>query len=72
MFMICCSVNMAIRDKHLRLDQAKIDKARRLLRTKTEQDTVDRALDLVIAEAPILRAHARVKAVGGFADVFGR
>jgi hypothetical protein len=57
--------------QHLRLDQRKIDAAKRLLRAKTERETIERALDLVLAEAPILRAHARVKAVGGFVDVFG-
>ena len=65
------SVNMAIRHKHLKLDQTKIDKARRLLDVSTEQETVDRALDLVIAEDAILRAHRKVKGVGGMVDVFG-
>jgi hypothetical protein len=65
------SVNVAIRHKHLKLDQTKIDKARRLLDVSTEQETVDRALDLVIAEDAILRAHRKVKGVGGVVDVFG-
>jgi len=72
MFTIPCSVNMAIRHKHLKLEQSKIDRARRLLRARTEQETVERALELVLAEAPILRAHRRVRGVGGFVDVFGR
>jgi len=45
---------MAIRHKHLKLDQTKIDTARRLLGLSTEQETVEAALDLVIAEEPIL------------------
>jgi len=61
---------MAIRHKHLKLDQRKIDKARRLFGLKTEQETVERALDLVIAEEPILRAHRKVRGTGGVADVF--
>jgi hypothetical protein len=32
--------------------------------------TIERALDLVLGEEPILKAHRRVKAVGGFEDVF--
>lgn len=54
-----------IRHKHLKLDQSKIDRAKRLLGAKTEQETIDRALDLVLAEVPILRVHKRVKNVGG-------
>ena len=69
MFTNCYVVNMAIRHKHLKLDQRKIDKARRMLGTKTEQETLDRALDMVLAEARILR---RGKAMGGFEDVFWR
>lgn len=72
MFMIGCFVNMAKRHKHLKLEQTKIDRARRLLRAKTEQETVERALDILLGEEPILRAHRRVKGVGGFVDVFGR
>jgi len=64
-------VNMALAHKHLKLDQAKIDKARRLLGVRTEQETVERALELVVAEEPILRAHRRVKGVGGVVEVFG-
>jgi len=36
--------------KHFRLDTAKIKRAQRLLRTGTETETIDRALDEVIAE----------------------
>jgi hypothetical protein len=63
-------MNMAIRDKHLRLDQTKIDRARRVLRVRTEQEAIERALDLVIAEEPIIAAHRAVKGKGGITDVF--
>ncbi|MBI4517162.1 MAG: hypothetical protein HY699_15255 [Deltaproteobacteria bacterium] len=55
----------------VRLSQTKIDRARRILRTKTQRETVERALDLVLAEEAIVRPHRRVKAVGGFTDIFG-
>ena len=71
MFTKWYSVNMAIRHKHLKLDQRKLDRARRLIRAKTEQETVERALDVLLGEEPILRAHRRVKGVGGIVDVFG-
>ena len=63
---------MAIRHKHLKLDQGKIDRARRVLATKTEQETLDRALDMVLAEDRIVRVLRRGRAIGGFEDVFGR
>jgi ribosomal protein S4 len=39
-----------IAHKHFRLDTAKIKRAQRLLKTGTETETLDRALDVVIAE----------------------
>lgn len=66
------SVNMAIRHKHLKIDQGKIDRARKILGARTEQETVERALDLAIAEEPILRAHRKIRATGRIDDVFGR
>ena len=69
MFMVTSSVNM-IKHKHLKLDQSKIDRAKKLLGAKTEQETIERALDLVLGEEPILRVHRRLKAVGGFEDAF--
>lgn len=36
--------------KHFRLNPLKIKRAQRLLRAKTETETIDRALDFVIAE----------------------
>jgi len=65
-------VNMDIRHKHLKLNQRKIDQARRALGTKTEQETLERALDMVLAEERIVRVLRRGKAIGGFADVFRR
>jgi hypothetical protein len=72
MFTAWYSVNMAIRHKHLKLNQRKIDQARRALGTKTEQETLDRALDMVLAEQRIVRILRRGKAIGGFEDVFRR
>jgi hypothetical protein len=56
------------RHKHLKLDQSKIDRAKKLLGAKAEQETIERALDLVLGEESILKVHRRVKAVGGFED----
>ena len=69
MYTIRSVVNMT-KHKHLKLDQSKIDRAKKLLGAKTEQETIERALDLVLAEASIVNAHRRVAAVGGFEDPF--
>lgn len=69
MFTLRLSMNM-VRHKHLKLDQSKIDRAKKLLGAATEQETIERALDLVLAEAPILQAHKRARGVGGVEDVF--
>jgi hypothetical protein len=63
---------MSIRHKHLKIDQRKLDRAKRILRLTTEQETIDRALDAVLAEEEILRAHRKARGVGGFVDAFGR
>ena len=47
---------IAVRHKHVQLDQRKLDRARRILGTRTETETLDRALDLVVTEADIDRA----------------
>jgi hypothetical protein len=43
-----CMSPTAIKDKHLKLDQKKIDRARRLLGVRTETEAIHRALDSVI------------------------
>jgi hypothetical protein len=72
MFMLWGFVNMTIRHKHLKLEQNKLDRAKRLLKAKTEQETVERALDALLGEEPILRAHKKLRSIGGFVDIFGR
>ena len=68
-FTIGLFVNMT-KHKHLKLDQSKIDRAKKLLGAKTEQETIERALDLVLQEETILAAHRRVNAAGGFEAIF--
>jgi hypothetical protein len=52
---------VALRHKHVQLDQGKLDRARRALGTRTETETLDRALDLVVSEADIDRALRRAR-----------
>lgn len=46
---------IGVRHKHVQLDQRKLDRARRVLGTRTETETLDRALDLVVTEADLDR-----------------
>jgi hypothetical protein len=48
------------RHKYVRIDQAKLDRARKILQAKTDSETLDRALSLVVAEDTIDAALQRV------------
>jgi len=49
------------RDKHLKLDQGKIDFAKRYFGVTSEQEAIDRALDLLMQEDRIARRLKRLK-----------
>ncbi len=62
--------------KHFRLDRAKIKRAQKVLKARTETETIERALDAVISEAEkdrlvweaterFLRSGAKIKDVLG-------
>ncbi len=63
-------VNMAIRHKHLKLEQTKLTRAKKLIGAKTEQETVERALDILLDEEPILRSLRSARGIGGVEDLF--
>ena len=46
----------ALKHKHLKLDQKKIDFAKRYFGVQSEQEAIDRALSLLIEEKEILAA----------------
>jgi hypothetical protein len=63
--------------KHFRLDAAKIRRAQRVLNARTETETIERALDAVIAEHTrnemVRRANERFfESALEIADVFGK
>ena len=73
------SVTGARTHKHFQLDTMKIKRAQKALRAKTETETIERALDLAIAEeknnrlaheanARFLRSGAKIKDVYGALD----
>jgi hypothetical protein len=56
--------------KNLRLTQAKIDRARRILGTKTETETIEQALDLVALRKELADGIRRIAGTGGVRNVF--
>ena len=51
----------AMKYKHLKLDQKKIDFAKRYFGVKTEQEAIDRALSLLMEEEQIVKAMKPLK-----------
>ena len=58
------------RNKHLKIDQNKLDRAKRVLKLPTEQATIDRALDAILVDESIVRAHRRLRGLGGVVAAF--
>jgi hypothetical protein len=56
--------------KNLRLTQAKIDRAKRILGTTTETETIEQALDLIAFRQDVLEGIDRIAGKGGIRDVF--
>jgi hypothetical protein len=52
----------ALRHKHVRINQSKLDKARKVLEARTDTEALDRALSLVVSEAEI---EAELRRIGG-------
>jgi hypothetical protein len=60
-----------MRHKHVRIDQAKLRKARRVLQAKTDTETLDRALSLVVDEDEINATLRRVRGRTKLVKIFG-
>jgi hypothetical protein len=63
-----------VRRKNYRIDVAKLERTRKILGTRTETDTIHRALDLVADEAALTEALRRFvhKARGRIEDIDAR
>jgi hypothetical protein len=59
-----------LRRKHVRIDLAKLQKARRLLHAATDTETLDRALPLVVSEGELDEAPRRIGGKGSVKKVF--
>ena len=60
----------SLRHKHVQLDQGKPNRARQILRAKTETEALERALDIVVSEAEIDTALKKVRGKGRIRKVF--
>jgi hypothetical protein len=60
----------ALRHKHIRIDQAKLEKARRLLDARTDTEALDRALSLVVTEGEIDAALRGIRGKGRLKKAF--
>jgi hypothetical protein len=54
---------MTIKHKHLKLDQRKIDFARRYFGASSDQEAIDRALGLLVEEERIVRTLRPLRGV---------
>ena len=53
----------ALKHKHLKLDQRKIDFAKRYFGVKSEQEAIDRALSLLMEEERLVKALKPLKGI---------
>ena len=63
-------MKQAIKRKNFYLDEIKIKEAQKILETKTETETIDRALDLVLFRKEILNSLKKVKGKGGVESIY--
>lgn len=62
-----------LRYKHLKLDQEKVDKAKKIFRAKTETEAMDRALENVIErDQELLRRRRLMKRILELRKSFGK
>jgi hypothetical protein len=59
-----------LRHKHVRIDQEKLEKARRLLDAATDTEALDRALTLVVSEGEIDETLRKIGGRGSLKKVF--
>lgn len=60
-----------VRHKHVRLNQRKLDRVKSVLKTATETEALDKAMDFVLAEEEILKMLRRIKGKGRIERVLG-
>jgi hypothetical protein len=63
--------NLKVR-KNMDMDAAKLATAQKVLGTRTETETIDEALNLVLFQHEVAGAISRLAELGGVDDVYGR
>lgn len=58
-----------IRRKHVRIDQAKLDRAVEILDARSEADAIDQALSLLAFQNDLIEGINRIGGTGGVDDV---
>ena len=56
--------------KNMRLDQSKLDRAKEILGTKTETETVDQALDMIVFQNEAIAGIRKLAGAGEIEHVF--
>ncbi len=59
-----------VRDKHLRVNQAKLTRLKKILGAATETEAIDKAMDYLLAEDEILKVLRRAKGKGRIKRIF--
>ena len=59
-----------LRHKHVRIDEAKLRKAKRILGAATDTEALDRALTVVVSEGEIDRVLREIGGKGSLKKVF--
>ncbi len=59
-----------LRHKHVRIDQTKLERAKKVLEATTDTEALDRALTVVVTEAAIDATLRRAAGKGKFQKVF--
>ncbi len=59
-----------LRHKHLRIDEAKLRKAKRILEAATDTEAVDRALNVIVAEGEIDEVLREIGGKGSLKKAF--
>jgi hypothetical protein len=59
-----------VRAKHLRVNQAKLTRLKKVLGAATETEAIDKAMDYLLAEDEILKVLRRAKGRGRIKRIF--
>lgn len=65
------SYSIALKDKHLKLDQTKIERLKAILKARTETEAISQAIDLILAEEEIKDTLRKVKGKAHIENIFG-